>query len=313
VGSIVRQIGSSDENASFHRPNLMAGRSDSVYVWRQTPLLRGSPPVPEPQGPWSLPPTPPPGKSPTPSASQPASSPGDPPARRVPIGLIIWLALIGGAVGAYVVFTLLFPGQTSGMDQADALRLLGLLALVSTGLVFLRRVKIGEALRNIAIWLGVAGVAVAGYAYRGELSAAFDRVRSAVLPSLAVSTAPHVMVISASADGGFYVQGQLNGKPVRFVIDTGASGIVLSPADAQRAGVDLSQLQFAGTAETANGVGQMAPYTAPSLDVGAIHFTNVKIAVDRTPMSASLLGMDFLHRFDSIEIHGDQLTLKWRG
>jgi aspartyl protease family protein len=227
--------------------------------------------------------------------------------------LVVWLAMICGAVGAYFVFTALFPGQTSGLDQVDALRLLGLLALVSTGLVFLRQVRLGEAVRNIAIWIAVAGVAVAGYAYRNELGAAFDRIRSEIMPSVAVASAPQTMTISASSDGGFYVQGKVNGAPVRFAIDTGASGIVLSPADAQRAGVDLSRLDFAGAAETANGVGELAPYVVPNLDIGSMSLRNQKVAIDKAPMSASLLGMDFLRRLDSIEIHGDQLTLKWRG
>jgi aspartyl protease family protein len=200
------------------------------------------------------------------------------------------------------------------MDQVEALRLLGLLALVSTGLVFVRRVKVGETVRNIAIWIAIGGVAVAGYAYRNELAGVADRLRSAVAPSVPVASAPHALTISTSADGAFYVQGQVNGAPVRFAIDTGASGIVLSPADAQRAGVDLGKLDFSGdAAETANGAAAMAPYTAPSLDIGPMHLTGVKVAVDKAPMSVSLLGMDFLRRLDSIEIHGDQLTLKWRG
>jgi aspartyl protease family protein len=232
----------------------------------------------------------------------------------VPVGLIVWLALICGAIGAYAAFTMIFPGQASGMDQADALRLLGLLALVSTGLVFVRRVRVGEAVRNIAIWAGIAGVLLVGYTYRNELLGVWNKVSSEVLPSVAVANTPHSRTISVSPDGGFYIQGKVNGQPVRFVIDTGASGIVLSPADAQRAGVDLTKLDFTSSSETANGIGQIAPYQATSLEVGGLQLGAAKVAVDHSPMSASLLGMDFLRpRFDSIEIKGDQLTLTWRG
>ena len=275
-------------------------------------FAEGPPPLPESQGPWSQPPTQPPSAKPATSTASPTPEPTtERPPRRVPVGLIVWLALICGAIGAYVAFTLVFPGQTSGMDQADALRLLGLLALVSTGLVFMRRVR--EAVRNIAIWAGIAGVLLVGYTYRNDLLGIWNKVSSEVLPSVAVANTPHSMTISASQDGGFYVQGKVNGAPVRFAIDTGASGIVLSPADAQRAGVDVSKLDFSASSETATGVGQIAPSTATSLEVGPLQIGAAKVAVDRTPMIASLLGMDFLRRFDSIEIKGDQLTLTWRG
>jgi aspartyl protease family protein len=227
--------------------------------------------------------------------------------------MAIWLGLVCGGVAGYFALSALFPGQLSGMDQLDALRLLGFLALVSSGLVFARRIRFGEAARNAAIWVGVVAVLLIGYSYRDELAGVFQRVRGELIPSYAVPTGEHTLTITASQDGGFYVQGKVNGAPVRFAIDTGAGGVMLSPADAQRAGVDISKLDFGTPTETANGVGYAAPYTAAALEIGPIRMTNVNVAVDKAPMSSSLLGMDFLRRMDSFEVHGDQLTLKWRG
>ncbi len=267
-------------------------------------LLPKADPLPESQGPWSLPPAPRSKPRPAPPAERGP--------RHLPVGLVIWLALICGAVGAYFAFVAILPDQAAAIDQADALKLLGLFALVSTGAVFARRAKLADTVRNIAIWLGVSAAALVGYAYRNELADVARRVESAVLPSFAVSDTPREMTVSASDDGGFYVQGEVNGAPVRFAIDTGASGIVLSPADARRAGIDLKQLDFAGPSETANGVAQMAPAIASSVDVGPMRLSDVKVVVDKAPMSASLLGMDFLRRLDSIEMRGDRLTMKWR-
>jgi aspartyl protease family protein len=228
-------------------------------------------------------------------------------------GLILWLALLGAGVAAYVALRLLFPGQLSTMDQADALRLLGLLALVSSGLVFARRVKFGEAARNAAVWLGLGAVLVLGYSFRTEIAGAFVRVRGELIPAYAVPTGEHAMTVTASDDGGFYVMGQVNGATVKFAIDTGANGVLLSPADAARAGIDVGALTFASPSETANGVGYTAPVTLANLDVGAMRAANVPAAVNKAPMSTSLLGMAFLRRLDSFEVHGDQLTLKWKG
>ena len=99
---------------------------------------------------------------------------------------------------------------------------------------------------------------------------------------------------------------------LRFVIDTGSSDIVLSPADAQRLGLDLSAIKFSSANETANGVGHSAPFTAMKLTVGPFEMQNVPMQINQQPMSASLLGMPFLQRLKSYEVHGDRMTLTGR-
>jgi aspartyl protease family protein len=251
-------------------------------------------------GPWSHPP-------------EPAPAVAPPPRRlRLSRGLVIWLAIVALGIALYAGLTLLFPGQLDRQDQAGALGLLGWLALVSSGLVFARRMRLGEVVRGIAIWGAIAGVAILGYSFRDEAVAAFQRVRGELIPAMAVPTGDHAMTITAADDGGFYVVGQVNGAAVRFAIDTGANGVVLSPADAARAGVDVDALRFASPSETANGVGYVAPVTLQSLGVGQIKLANVPAAVDKAPMATSLLGMAFLKRLDSFEVKGDRLTLHWR-
>jgi aspartyl protease family protein len=228
-------------------------------------------------------------------------------------GLFIWLGVVGVGIALYFALTLLFPGQLDREDQVGALQMLGWLALVSSGLVFARRMRFGEVARGVAIWAGIAGVAIIGYSFRGEAIAAFQRVRGELIPAMATPAGDHAMTITASDDGGFYVMGQVNGASVRFAIDTGANGVVLSPADAARAGIDVDTLKFGSPSETANGVGYVAPVTLTSLDVGQVRLTGVPAAVDKAPMTSSLLGMAFLKRLDSFEVKGDHLTLRWKG
>jgi aspartyl protease family protein len=252
-------------------------------------------------GPWSHPPEP-----------SPVSAPRSP-RLRFTRGFFIWAGIVGGAIGVFAGLQLLFPGQLSGTDQAYALQMMGWLALVSSGVVFSRRMRLGEVARHLGLWAAIAGVAILGYSFRGEAAAAFQRVRGELIPALAVPTGDHTMTITAADDGGFYVMGQVNGAVVRFAIDTGANGVLLSPADAARAGVDVDGLKFVSPGETANGVGYMAPITIGALNVGQIRLANVPAEVDKAPMSSSLLGMAFLKRLDSFEVKGDQLTLRWKG
>lgn len=254
-----------------------------------------------PHGPWSHPPEPIPVVAPRPTRRL-----------RPTRELVIWLGIVGLGIALYVGLQFLFPGQLARDDQMVALQMLGWLALVSSALVFARRMRFGEVMRNIAIWGAIAGVAILGYSFRDEAVAAFQRVRGELIPAMAIPTGDHALTITAADDGGFYVMGQVNGAAVRFAIDTGANGVVLSPADAARAGVDVDTLKFASPSETANGVGYVAPVTLSNLTVGQIKLANVPAAVDKAPMTTSLLGMAFLKRLDSFEVKGERLTLRWR-
>ncbi|MFI4935700.1 MAG: TIGR02281 family clan AA aspartic protease [Caulobacterales bacterium] len=246
-------------------------------------------------GPWDAPPSPPPARKP------------------IPIGLFIWLALIFGAALIFWGLTQVFPSQFETVDWPYALQALGLLALISSGLVAARRIRWGRTVRYMAMWAGVGAALVVGFTFRGDLVAAALRVRAELIPAYAVTTSAHSMVITQSADGNFYVMGAANGAPVRFLVDTGSSEIVLSPADAQRIGIDVGSLKFSKPAETANGVGYGASATLGRLEVGQVRLSDVPVSVNQAPMSASLLGMTFFKRMDSFEIRGDRLFLHWRG
>ena len=76
--------------------------------------------------------------------------------------MIIWLGLLAACGAAYLALVLLFPGQLSGFDQTNALQALGLLALVSSGLIYSRGIKLGQAARNAAIWIGIGAVILIG-------------------------------------------------------------------------------------------------------------------------------------------------------
>jgi len=251
--------------------------------------------LPETHGPWSLPPAPKPPRA----------------HRRPPIGLIIWLGLLAATAIVFFTLTTLFPGRQTGIDQTNALYVLALLALVASGLVYARRLRLGETARHLAIWFAIGATLLVGYSFRVELAGVFDRVRGEIIPGYPVPISDRSLVLTASVDGHFYVIGQVNGAPVRFIVDTGSSGVVLSPADAQRAGLDLASLRYSSPGETANGVGYDAQTSVQALSVGPLRLANVPVEVNKTPMSASLLGMSFLRQAD-ITTHGDQMTLKWR-
>jgi aspartyl protease family protein len=227
--------------------------------------------------------------------------------------LLVWLALI--VVGGLALWKLatVFPDAIrSDFDQATLIQLIGFFVLVSAGVVFSRRFKTKDALRNVALWCGVFAALVLIYTFRDELASVGTRIRSELIPGYPIATGAHEMTIVASDDGGFYVEGEINAAPARFLIDTGATFIVLSPADAARAGIDTANLDYSLPFESAHGSGFGASATVTRLIVGGFELHDVAVMVDKSPMSSSLLGMAFLHQLDSFEVHGKRLVLRWR-
>jgi aspartyl protease family protein len=163
-----------------------------------------------------------------------------------------------------------------------------LVALGGWALVEFRQ-RMGQALRMAMAWglifLGVA----AGYGLWSD-------IRQDALPRQMVSEAGTVEVPQA-ADGHYYLTLAINGTEVPFMVDTGASGMVLSLDDAGRLGIDRDSLMFLGEAQTANGVVRTASVTLPLVELGPFRTDNFRAFVNGGEMDGSLLGMDYLRQF----------------
>jgi aspartyl protease family protein len=232
--------------------------------------------------------------------------------RRRPPPFALWLILMG-VVGAGVWgLAIAFPGQLSTTQDMGSLVGGVLWAALAAALVVRMRGDLGRTARHAATWLVIVGVLALGYAYRGELNDAAWRVSSELTPGSAVRSAPREMVFSQGPGGHFLVRAEVNGHPVVFLADTGASGIVLSPSDARRLGIDIQALDYDRAAETANGIGRSAGWRADTLTVGELRLGDVAMEVNQAPMSVSLLGMDFFRRLESFRVEGGRLHMRWR-
>lgn len=227
------------------------------------------------------------------------------------LGLYLWLGIMALAATLIYLLQQYFPSGDSAFGDPYQIRLLGMLALVSTGLLFVREINLKQTVRSVLIWVAAGGVLIIGFSFQHELTDVWQRLRSNLVPDYPVATAPDEMVLSEDEGGSYHVYGTINGQKLRFLIDTGASDIVLSPADARRLGVDFSKLTFDHAYESANGIGHGATATVANLSVGSIHFANVQVAINGADMSSSLLGMAFLKRLKSYSFSGGKLILRW--
>jgi len=118
----------------------------------------------------------------------------------------------------------------------------------------------------------------------------------------------HVTAIPKAQDGHFWANATVNDKAVRFLVDTGATVVVLTEADAQRLGIDKASLTYDRKVITAMGATQAATVTLASVAVGDSTVHNVEALI--IPQGGtSLLGMSYLGRLSRIEATPSSLIL----
>lgn len=186
-------------------------------------------------------------------------------------------------------------------DDWASLIYYGLLLLFIGGAVLIEfSGRGGQALRMAALW----AIIFAGAIFLAGLW------QDWTTPQQMVSENGQRIEVPMDRSGHFLLTAEANGVPVRFVVDTGASSIALSPEDARRIGIDPDNLAFIGMAETANGQVETAPVTIQRFAIGDLVDNDVPAVVIGGEISGSLLGMSYLRRFARVGFEGDLLVLE---
>ena len=188
-------------------------------------------------------------------------------------------------------------------DQTASLIYFGLLAMVvGSYVVVASRRNIGRSIRHATLWVLIFFGAIIAYGL-------WEDIRGTVVPRQAVFAEEGRIEIPLARDGHYHMTLGVNGTPVEFVVDTGASDIVLSREDAARSGISVDGLPFLGTANTANGTVRTARVRLSEVDLGGIVDRNVPALVNGGAMEGSLLGMAYLNRFSEVSFGNGKMVL----
>ncbi len=224
----------------------------------------------------------------------------------------IWFALLLGATILLVLFLEnRFPGTLSDPDnRMSILYKVGWIALLGSSLIAGWRLQPKTALRNAAIWAVIFLVLIGVFSFRQDAAMIRDRILGELSPTQGTMEDDGTIHFSAGPDGHFRIQAIVNGARLTFLVDTGATDVVLAPDDARRIGLDPATLSFTQFAETANGTVRGASVRLQSLIVGPIDITDMPATVNGAEMSDSLLGMAFLNRLSGWRVENGVLTLE---
>jgi aspartyl protease family protein len=169
-------------------------------------------------------------------------------------------------------------------------------------------------MRNVLI-LAALGIVVSGAA--GKLLNRFDGTRPAVrqasiaVPAPTPTGSPETVVVPRGRDGHFHVDAVVGGKQVPFMVDTGASLIALSSAEAQRLGITPGRRDGVVRMQTANGIVNATRARLSSVTIGQLTIYDVDaVVMPSGALGQNLLGLSFLSRLRRFEFRSGQLVLE---
>ena len=226
---------------------------------------------------------------------------------------LLWFLLIGILIAILVLIAQHGQGTVGPLSTQDFGSLayeLAILVFLAAALLVLFRERFTQAVTAALLWVVVGLLLVIGYTYRFELRDVADRVLAELIPGHVISHGRTVEVARTNA-GDFAIAAQINGARIHMVLDTGASSVVLTQADASAAGLPLDLLDYTVGIDTANGRTRAAPVTLDRIAVGGLVERSVEALVAQPgQLKTSLLGMSFLNRLQSWEVRGDRLLLR---
>ena len=194
------------------------------------------------------------------------------------------------------------------MTEDERMRLIylgALLLLIVAGMFVINRERTRQMLRHAAGWFFIFLCVTVGYGFWTDFAP-----RGMPRQTVMAEGDETWIEVRRSPDGHYRLMLDVNGAPIHFVVDTGATDLVLSQEDAQIAGLDPEGLRYVGRALTANGEVRTARVQLDEVTLGGIVDRRVPAVVNGGEMFQSLLGMAYLDQFGRIEIEDGVLRLR---
>ncbi|HEY4163167.1 MAG TPA: TIGR02281 family clan AA aspartic protease [Dongiaceae bacterium] len=228
----------------------------------------------------------------------------------------VWLLVVVVLGGVVLLAAQAVPGTTAdaahgGDKQMRLIYLLVILAALSTGVAARLQAKPGSTLAHIGAWVLIFAAVIMVYSFRNDVGALQDRFLAELVPGRGQTVeGGGAVAFPRDEDGHYHVYATADGAEIPFMIDTGATDVVLTPADARLMGLDPARLDYTRVADTANGQVRGAPILINNFKLGPITVQSLPAVVNEADMPISLLGMEFLNRLKSYRVEDDRLTLQ---
>jgi aspartyl protease family protein len=168
------------------------------------------------------------------------------------------------------------------------------------------QITAGKAVRYGLIWVAIFAGIFTLVVFRGEFGALGTRLKSELTGSAEPLVSGETLRLTKRDDGHFWIDAKVNGAPVRFLVDSGATTTTISAATAEQAGLEAGMR--GDVVETANGTIFMPRVTASLVEIGGIRRSDLSVNINSAG-ETSVLGMNFLSSLSSWGVQGDVMVL----
>lgn len=194
-------------------------------------------------------------------------------------------------------------------DLQQIIYLIIIISFLLIGIFSQKNLSWQKIIKYLLMWALIGFSIIVIYAYRFEFINFKERINLEINPTSAQINQQGQLVINIADDSHFYITLLVNKTPILFMIDTGASDMMINLDDANKIGINLKKLVFNKAYQTANGRSFGAYVKIREIEISGVKFKDIGASVSQSDMGTSLLGMSFLRRFNKYEFFQDRLVL----
>lgn len=173
-----------------------------------------------------------------------------------------------------------------------------------------RRLSLGYVAKAGLAWVAIFAALFAVFSFRFEFISIWERVKSDIAGTAGQNISGEAMELRRQDDGHYWLQVEVNGKPVRFMIDSGATITAINANTAADTGVDVDSSGYPVILSTANGRVQAKRGIVRSLSVGPHTVENHKVVVSENFGETNVLGMNFLDSMKSWKVERNMMVIQ---
>jgi aspartyl protease family protein len=173
-----------------------------------------------------------------------------------------------------------------------------------------RRLPLGQTIKMASAWIAIFAGMFVVFSFRPEIKAVWQRVHADLSGTANQSIEGGKITLTRGDDGHFQILATANGKPIQFVIDSGATNTMISGEAAQDVGIEVDRSGFPVFLDTANGTSRAFRAEIALFKLNSIEVKDMKVLVSDTLGNTNLLGMDFLSGLRIWRVEGDKMMLE---
>ncbi len=173
-----------------------------------------------------------------------------------------------------------------------------------------RRLPLGYVAKAAFAWIAIFAALFAIFSFRFEFVAIWERVKADILGTAGQSVSGDEIAIRRQDDGHYWLQVDVNGKPVRFMIDSGATTTAVNADTARETSIEVDADGYPVILDTANGRVTAKRGVIQLLKIDTLEIPQHKVVVSESFGDTNVLGMNFLDSIQSWKVEANVMTLK---